>query len=306
MRSRLVHEALVYGSEEELLAVVIPFLADGIAAGEPTLLGVEPGQRELLLDALGDRSGVTVLDADQYSRPQAAIRLNHDLYSRYVAEGATRVRVVGTVPAADATWPGWSRYEAAMNHVVGHLPVWAICLYDRRETSVAVLADVERTHTHLRRPGPPFANPSLTDPATFLAERARTERDPLEDGPPNLELHAPSPSFARQGVVVLAGTTSLARTTVEHLGLAVYEVVMNAVQHGRPPVELRAWLAADRVVVAVSDAGPGPADPYVGLIPGTATHPDALGLHLAYQSCSLMTLERAGNRFTVRLVARDP
>ena len=306
MRTRLVHEALIYSSEAELLAGTAPFLLEGIAAGEPALVGVAPGQRQLLLDAVGNHPSVTVLDVEQYSRPHAAIRLNHDLYSRYLAEGATRVRVIGTVPSAEETWPGWARYEAVMNHVVGHLPVWAICLYDRRQTSPLVLADVERTHTHLRAPGRSVANPRLADPATFLAERARADRDPLEATPPYLELHAPSPSFAREGVVALARTTSLARTTVEHLGLAVCEVVTNALQHGRPPVQLRAWIARDRVVVAVSDAGRGPSDPYVGLLPGTPEHPDALGLHLAYQSCSLVTLERAGGRFTVRLVARDP
>ena len=34
------HEAALYGSDKELLAVAVPFLADGLAAGDPTILGV--------------------------------------------------------------------------------------------------------------------------------------------------------------------------------------------------------------------------------------------------------------------------
>jgi hypothetical protein len=34
------------------------------------------------------------------------------------------------------------RYEAALNDLLGDLPMWSLCLYDRRITPATVLADV--------------------------------------------------------------------------------------------------------------------------------------------------------------------
>ena len=39
-RAGFRHEAAPYGSDEEFLALAVPFLADGIAAGDPTLLAI--------------------------------------------------------------------------------------------------------------------------------------------------------------------------------------------------------------------------------------------------------------------------
>jgi anti-sigma regulatory factor (Ser/Thr protein kinase) len=285
---------------------VIPFLRGGVAAGSPTLLGVDPRQQALILAALGDTTGVTVLDVDQYARPYTAIRVNHELMRRHASSGAAQVRMIGTVPSAGRTWHGWSRYEAAVNHVAADLPVWGLCLYDRRETPDEVLEDVERTHPRLLSvDGEHRVSPRYIDSGAFIAGRAATDVDPLEDTTPHLELTAPTPSFARRGVLALAATTPLDEGTIERLGLAVGEVVANAIQHGEPPIVLRAWLADDRVVVAVSDGGAGPRDPHAGLLPGTTDRPDALGLHLAYQSCSELTVDFAGDRFTVHLTARD-
>jgi anti-sigma regulatory factor (Ser/Thr protein kinase) len=72
-------------------------------------------------------------------------------------------------------------------------------------------------------------------------------------------------------------------------------------------VSLRAWAAPGRVVVAVSDAGPGPADPLVGLVappPGTRT--SGLGLWIAHELCEAVALSVTADGFTVRLVAGAP
>jgi Histidine kinase-like ATPase domain/MEDS: MEthanogen/methylotroph, DcmR Sensory domain len=47
---------------------------------------------------------------------------------------------------------------------------------------------------------------------------------------------------------------------VRDLLIGVTEAVTNAQRHGRPPVTVRIWAAAGRVVVTVHDTGPGPAD----------------------------------------------
>ncbi|WP_219413052.1 sensor histidine kinase [Pseudonocardia nigra] len=307
--SRFVHEAAIYDSDEAFLGVAVPFLRDGVLAGVPTLLSIGARQHRLVREALGDVAGVTVLD-DRYAQPFTALQLNHEMFREYVAAGVRQVRILGEVPhpGTGAPWDGWVRYEAAINHLFAAFPVWAICPYDLRNTPPDVLVDVTRTHDRLASAdGGHRANPDYAEPAEFLAERVRREVDPLERTRPDLDLVDASPAAARRAVAQLGRSTEVPASRVEDLVVAVNEVVTNAIVHGRPPVVLRAWGVPDRVVVAVRDQGAGPADPYAGLLPDTSAGvPERHGLWMAHQLCSRVSLTRASDGFTVRLVAGTP
>jgi anti-sigma regulatory factor (Ser/Thr protein kinase) len=309
-RPGFMHAAAMYSSDEDFLSMVVPFLHEGLIAGEPTLLGVTARQQGLIHDALGDAAtGLTLLNsADRYDQPFAALHRNHQMFASYRDKGAPRVRVVGQVPhpSTGAPWDGWVRYEAAINQLYAPFDVWGLCPYDTRSTPDPVLADVERTHGLLAGPdGRHRPNPRYTDPADFLAARAQAEVDPLEDSEPAVTVAEPTPSDARRAVAALARTTTLDSEAVDNLVLAVSEVVTNATVHGQPPVDLRAWAADDRVVVAIRDRGPGPADPFAGYLPRTG-HSGGLGLWTTHQLCSRVTLSPTPDGFTVRLVAGTP
>ena len=62
-RAGFRHEAALYASDEEFLALAVPFLADGIAAGDPTLLAVPAPLQRRVQEALGDPAGLTLLAA---------------------------------------------------------------------------------------------------------------------------------------------------------------------------------------------------------------------------------------------------
>ena len=49
---RLVHEALVYSSDQEFLESVVPFLEDGLAASHPTSVVLTPSKSAPLRKAL--------------------------------------------------------------------------------------------------------------------------------------------------------------------------------------------------------------------------------------------------------------
>src|SRR5688572_12588784 len=112
------HEAIRFGSDEELLAVVVPFLLDGVAAGEPTIVSLCEPNTALVREALGD--SVPVLyqaGGDTYARPAGAIRAYRDLFAGFTSNGAQQIRVVGELPPAalGVTWDWWARYESAIN-----------------------------------------------------------------------------------------------------------------------------------------------------------------------------------------------
>src|SRR4051794_38275604 len=57
------HEALVYDGLDRFAAAVAPFVAEGVDAGEPTLVVLRPAESAALRDGLGTRSaGVRFAD----------------------------------------------------------------------------------------------------------------------------------------------------------------------------------------------------------------------------------------------------
>jgi anti-sigma regulatory factor (Ser/Thr protein kinase) len=304
------HEALVYRSDQEFLEVVVPFLGEGVAAGEPTLLAVHPRLAQQVAAALDDSEAVSFLPGEQYTSPLRTLRDNYDLVARHVAAGATRIRMVGEVPhpGTGGTWDGWERYEASINHFYAAFPLWSICAYDSRTTPAPVLTDVERTHPRITTPeGRHRPNPRYRDPATFLTDLATSQIDPLQRTPPALELVNPMPADARRALATLLPTAGLPKDQASNLTFALSEVLLNAIRHGEPPVAVRAWTGPGRVLATVHDHGAGPTDPFTGLMPGSdARGRTGLGLWLAHQLCDRVTLITGPHGFTVQLVAGTP
>ena len=304
------HEAAFYGSDDELLDVVVPFVTGGVEAGEPTMVALDDRSAGMVRAAVGDTTGVTFLPhASQYVRPALTIKRYRQVVDGHVAAGAGQVRAVGSVPhpGLGARWDAWARYEAAVHRALADLPLWGICPYDTRTAPDEVLDDVERLHPHLATSGGHHvANGRFADPHAVVAGHPPLAPDPVEAQPPAVNLADPSPATARRAVRDVGRESGLAQATVDDLVIAVSEAVANALAHGLPPVVLRAWAALDRMVVTVRDRGRGPADPLVGLMPVPERARGGLGLWIAHQVCSDVGLVVDGDGFMVRLTARDP
>jgi anti-sigma regulatory factor (Ser/Thr protein kinase) len=304
----LFHEAGFYGSDEEFLAVVLPFLHDGVAAGEPTVSLFAEHNQELVRAAVGPRSGVVFIDGGRhYSRPAAVFRRHREMLAGYVSAGAVQIRVAGEVPhpGVGVPWEWWARYESAANDIYDEFPMYGLCPYDTRITPPEVLADVRQTHPHVVTvDGHRSPSAAYRDPRDFLASAVTPWADPLESSPPAVELLDPSPAAARGAIGRLQQTAALRDEDLNGLVLSVSEAVTNALVHGRPPVCFRAWVQPGRVVVTVTDGGPGPADPAVGMMPvGRAAGQGGLGLWLTHQMCAYVSLQRGDSGFTIRLIA---
>ncbi|MFB9235874.1 anti-sigma factor RsbA family regulatory protein [Plantactinospora siamensis] len=299
------HAALCYDSDPDLLAVVLPFLLDGMAAGEPVVVALRDRTAALVRAALPADGPVSYLDP--YSRPTAVIRSYREMLAGHVAAGAAQVRVVGEMPASafGATWDWWARYEAATNHAYDEFPLWSLCAFDTRVTPAAVLDDVARTHPWTALPGGRHTpNGTYTEPAAFLAEDRPMLLDPAQRTGPAVELADPTPAQARAALRRV--DPGLPADDVDDLIVAVSEVVTNALRHGRPPVLSRVWTTPDRIVVTVSDGGTGPRDLFVGLLPTRGPGAGGLGLWITHQSCSHVTQQRGPDDYTLRLTAGNP
>jgi anti-sigma regulatory factor (Ser/Thr protein kinase) len=305
-----IHDAAHYGSDEEFVALVVPFLTDGLKAGESTFAVFTEAKTALLRDALPDPSAITFLSGEeQYDRPAATIRAYRQVVADQLAAGARQVRVAGGVPhpGVGVPWNGWARYEAAVNHALADFPLRALCPYDTRITPNDVLADVAMTHPRLvTASGEQIVSAGYIEPAEFLRARMNAEPDPLEDFTPVMEMVNPAPVAARRVVEGVALACGIPRPEIDDLVMAVDEAVANALIHGRRPVRLRVWAGPERVVVAVTDQGRGPSDPFAGLLPAPRFPDDGLGLWLIHQLCRHVTMSRDEHGFTIRLIAGKP
>jgi anti-sigma regulatory factor (Ser/Thr protein kinase) len=302
------HEALPYSGDEDLLAVVVPFVLGGVAAGEPTVVALSERNAELLREALPADSGVRFLTGGgMYARPAVAIRSYRKLLASYVADGAQQIRIIGEMPRAvlGSTWDWWARYESAINYAYNDFPLWSMCPYDTRTTPPSVLDDVARTHPRVALPDDRHV-PSETyaEPMAYLSESRPVTPDPLQSTRPVIELANPTPAQARSALHRLdPGRVSAA--DVEGLVIGVSEAVTNALRYGRSPVRLRLWVGEDRIVAAVSDGGEGPKEPFAGLLP-IENENGGRGLWIAFQSCNHVTMSPTPDGFTLRLTAGNP
>jgi anti-sigma regulatory factor (Ser/Thr protein kinase) len=307
-RSSFTHDAALYGSLEELLEIVVPFLHAGLETGEPAVVALRECNLERVRAALGDTHDITFLEAPGvYRSPAGAIKAYQQLLQDRISSGAERMRLVGEVPhpGTGQPWDWWARYEAAVNTLFAPFPLSAICPYDVRITPEDVLADVERTHPQLltslgsgRVAGGRFQNP-----VDFLAHRPGPRADPLESTPATMEEVDPTPADARRAVREAGRAGRLDGGLVEDLVFAVSEAVTNSLCHGQAPIWLRLWTGPDRMVATVTDHGPGPDDPFVGLLPTENTSTAGMGLWATHLLCSNVTLDRHPDGFTIRLVA---
>jgi len=299
------HEAGFYGSDAEFAALLVPFVEEGVAAGEPVIIGYDDRKAGLLRSWLADPSAVEFIsDQSLYATPARAIATYRRMFEFHLFMGAGQIRIAGDVPhpGNGRRFEGWDRYECALNTVWQDLPVWGRCLYDTITAPPAVLDIVERTHPRIVSPsGQRRASERYQEAPVF--EGLPVAPDPLEASTPLVELTGRPAADTRHALAQI-GRSRVNNTTLSDLIIGASEAVSIALRHGQPPVTVRIWAALDRLVVSVHDTGPGPADPLAGLIPAAHSPSDpGLGLWVMHQLDIDTALIRTGDGFTVRLRA---
>jgi anti-sigma regulatory factor (Ser/Thr protein kinase) len=297
------HEVGFYRSDTEFRALIVPFVEEGVAAGQPVIIGYDDRKASLLRSWLSDPAAVTfIADNGLYATPVGAIASYWKMFEQHTAAGATQIRIAGDVPheGNGGRFAGWDCYESAVNTVWDQFPVWSRCLYDANTAAPRVLDIARRTHPRIALPsGQIRDNDQYQHPADF--QPLPRDPDPLEQTALALEVTDPSPAQIRRAVTSI-GHGQVPAPVLRDLEIGVSEAVSNAWLHGRPPVTARIWASAGRMLVHVRDAGPGPADPLAGLVPAWADQGyHRSGLWLIRMLDLDTALIRSQDGFTVQL-----
>jgi anti-sigma regulatory factor (Ser/Thr protein kinase) len=296
------HELVLHSSMEEMLEFIVPFAREGVAAAESTLLFVRPETAAAVLPCVERSPHLTILPArGQPGRAASDLRATDALLTEHAA--GPRVRIVNQEPVVpEMHWHEWRRLEAAVNLLLTRHTAWAVCVYDRRGLGEAMVDDLHATHPSVGCADGHRHNDLYQDPVAFIGEHMDASPDDVEASPPAAELLDPAPSTARAAVGAFAIHSKLPPQEVENVVLASHEAVSNARRHGRPPVVLRLWVQAGRLTVTVTDAGPGPIDPMLGLLPPDHPNGTGLGLWISHQLVDV-THRRHRDGYTVRMTA---
>jgi transcriptional regulator with XRE-family HTH domain len=169
------HRVLTYGSDEDFVTAVIPFLEEGIEQSEHVLAITTESKTGLLRGALGERAvQIEFADwADWYQSPKHALERYGDLVERAVSAGAVWIRVVAEAAWAhdnDAEIGAWTRYESLVNLVFSPSPATILCTYDERDFSPDVVAETHTTHPEIVLGGNTRTSPSYRQPEDYLLE----------------------------------------------------------------------------------------------------------------------------------------
>jgi anti-sigma regulatory factor (Ser/Thr protein kinase) len=301
------HEALLYSGWAEFVTGTVPFIRDGVRAGEPVLVVDSLEKIQMLQVALG-KEAAAVFFADMANvgaNPARIIPAWHEFVSRHGAAGQ-RVRGIG-----EPIWKERSpdeliecqRHESLLNTAFGHgQPWWLLCPYDTKRLDGAVIDEARRSHEYvteggkwersnlfrgLDASGAPFDVP-LPEPTTGVVRLALASED----------------LFAVRGLVSdVARTAGMAPSRAAELVTAVNEVATNSIRHGGGRGRLRIWQEQSALVCEIADNGRFE-QPLVDRQRPTAESSAPRGLWLANQLCDLVQIRTLEEGTVVRLHMR--
>src|SRR4051812_47933440 len=270
MTTSYTHEALFFDSRRALLEAAVPWLCEGLEAGEHVALVCTDEHNTALADVLGRDPHVMVLPRTRiYRRAVDAVAFYHDLITARVAAGQPRVRLVGEVgfDTGPRGHDEWCRFEAVCHHALAPLPLWSVCAYDTQVLPRPLLDSAWVTHPWLRAGGERARNGDFVQPARLLRDLVRPLAPPAAEVS-TLTLTVPGelPQL-RRWLRSRLGLAQVGTEAAEHAVLAVDEVAANGLRHGRPPVEVALWQTTAGVVCDVTDRGTGIIDPLAGYTP---------------------------------------
>jgi anti-sigma regulatory factor (Ser/Thr protein kinase) len=282
LHDRFQHVAVLHDSPEHLSEVLAPDIDAAVAHGEAVLVCVEPDATACLRGALHDPSSVTFLPAtDRYSRPGAAMHALQRFLTDALADDVPAAWSIGTIPFDGTSLDRrWVRYERAVDSVLGHLPLRAVCTYDLTRVPASARATAHTCHQSVLGDSGPVP-PGVVD---HHAPRQLTQA-------PTLDVEVTNPrALRRQLSAALAASLSSQR--LDDVLLVATELSTNALVHGAPPVTVQVWDTADGVVLDVVDRGEATVDPLADLRPLNGGAHGGYGLWLVGELADEITIDR--------------
>ena len=302
-RAGFDHEAMMYAGPEGFLAGAVPFIREGLEAGEPMLVAVKADRIAALRGELGaDADEVTFADMAVMGRnPGRIIPAWRDFVGRH--PGAPLMRGIGEPIWAErsaAELVECQLHESLLNLAFADATGFRLlCPYDVAGLDESVIHAARCSHPVLVTDGDCHASGDYPEPAELLA---------------GFEAPLPPPATAAQLLGFQRDALDQVRALVERrardaglgterrsdLLLAVNEAAANSVRHGGGNGILRVWREDGMLVCEIKDRGVV-RDPLVGRRRPQPDQSGGWGVWIAHQVCDLVQLRSGPQGTVVRL-----
>jgi hypothetical protein len=184
------HICALYLGAAERDEILLPYLREGLRAGEKCVAIVDTTTPQEVLESIGDeidvKGWVASDQLDVRSAEEAYLRFGRfatedmlafwDIYIREALGGGFPfARVAGETTWALREPPSVDeliRYESALNNFTSRYPQCVLCMYDLNHFGGGILVDLLRTHPKLLLGGMVLENPHYVQPEEFLAMRS--------------------------------------------------------------------------------------------------------------------------------------
>ncbi|MBT2455777.1 anti-sigma factor RsbA family regulatory protein [Streptomyces sp. ISL-86] len=272
-----VHPALFYADDAAYLAGAVPFIEDGLAAGEPVAVAAPEPRLDLLRAALGERVGrVRLIDMARAGRNPGHI-LPGVLLAHADTHPRSRVRIIGEpvwAGRSEAEYPACVQHEALINQAFAGRAATILCPYDTSRLSRRALDDARTTHPLVIEGGTTRTSRSYS-PAHALA--ACNQLLPRPSAAPAFAFAADHLAAARAFAAGHAAAAGLTARRQDDLAMVLGELTANSIIHGGGSGILRIWVDGGLLVCEVQDRGHID-DPLAGRRPARPEHPGSRGL----------------------------
>ncbi|MEU1912581.1 anti-sigma factor RsbA family regulatory protein [Streptomyces massasporeus] len=296
------HPALFYRDEQEYLDGTLPFVHDGLDAGEPVAVAVPGKNLALIRDALGDAAGaVRLLDMREAGRNPGRI-IPGVLRAFADAQPADRrVRIIGEpvwAGRSDTEYPACAQHEALINAAFRGRTATIMCPYDVARLPEHMVADAYATHPAVIHPGSRTARDNDAYAPEDVVSRYNEPLAPVQDAL-TFSFVSDSLSHARHVAVGEGARLGLTGVKLDDLALATAELTTNSVVHGGGSGVLRVWAEDGYVVCEVRDEGQL-ADILAGRRPVPREQRGGRGVLLVNLIADLVRVHRSETGTTVR------
>jgi anti-sigma regulatory factor (Ser/Thr protein kinase) len=303
------HAALILDSDATLERLLVPVLREHVAAREPVLLVVPPHTEHVLRDRLGADS-----DCLEWAGVEAfyqRLGFAYDRFRRYLRGQHARGRSVHVIAepdiATDLKAPvdrvaAYLSYEAMCNDAFAAFGCPVTCIWDSRRHPTLVIEGVRSIHDHELTEEGRRHNREFIPAPDYLAGRAFVAMPPA---PPGLDIDRTLTvmsdlSGTRSAVEDWALAYDFSVAAADQVTAAANEVLTNSLQHGQPPVRLRAWRHDQTLVVHVDDSGGRAIPPDAGYRPPTSPE-NGMGLWITRQFADIVLTRTTTSLTSVRM-----
>jgi anti-sigma regulatory factor (Ser/Thr protein kinase) len=296
------HEAFFYSGDDEFLQGTVPYLEEGICAGETVLVVLPEPRMQLVREALGSTAGaVEFWSMGNVGRNPARLIPAWRDFLR-TCDLNRGVRGLGEPISPDrsaAEVEECELHERLFNLAFAQeRTLTVMCPYDVGGLEDEVLEGAERSH-------PVCAGPHGKSVSSRYSLDAPLGGSLSQPGRPSVALDFGRADLAmvRHLVAQCARSAGLDSRRNEDLVLAVCEVATNSVQHGGGKGRLHIWDEDGELVCAVRDGGLIH-NPLVGRERPRPDQDHGRGLWIANQLCDLIQIRSGEAGTDVRLRMR--